>query len=252
MHSSNFNILQWNLNGFYKKLNELELIIQKQSPNIICIQESNFNDNLIGKIPKFNTYYKNRTNALRSSGGVATFVSDNFYSTQLNLITNLEAIAITIHGKEIITICNIYLPNQLNFNENDINKIIKQLPTPYIITGDFNSHNVIWGSISTDPRGKIIENILNNDNITLLNTGDNTRLNPHNGNLSAIDLSFSNTTLAQRLLWSVDSEIHSSDHFPISISIIPRIHDNNNVTSFRWNLKNPNWQKYTDALHKKI
>jgi hypothetical protein len=88
-------------------------------------------------------------------------------------MTNLEAIAITIHGKETITICNIYLPNQLNFNENDINKIIKQLlPTPYIIISDFNSHNVIWGSILTDPRDKIIENILNDDNITLLNTGE--------------------------------------------------------------------------------
>jgi hypothetical protein len=50
----------------------------------------------------------------------------------------------------------------------------------------------------------------------------------------------------------VDTEIHSSDHYSINISIIPRIHDNNNIALSRWNLKNPNWQKFTDTLHNEI
>lgn len=250
--TQNINILQWNLNGFFKKYNELQLIIQNQKPNIICLQETNFNDKLIGKIPNFISYSKNRTNALRSSGGVAIYISENFYSKQIPLNSNLEAIAIKVHGKEIFTICNIYIPNQTCFNKNDILSIIKQLPSPYIITGDFNSHNIIWGSLSTDNRGKEIEEILKDDNITLLNTGENTRLNPHNGNFSAIDLSFSNAALAQRLSWIVDSQIYSSDHFPIFISIIPRQNEFRNNIHPRWNLKNPNWDLYTDMLEKEI
>ena len=111
MISQNFNLLQWNLNGFYKKYNELQLIIQKHNPMVLCLQETNFNDNSIGNIPSYTGYHKNRTNALRSSGGVAIYISDTLYSTQIDLITNLEAIAITIHGKEIITVCNLLFPN---------------------------------------------------------------------------------------------------------------------------------------------
>jgi len=169
MISQNFNLIQWNLNGFHKKYNELQLLIQKHNPKILCLQETNFKDNSIGNIPAYIGYHKNRINAIRSSGGVAVYISDTLYSTKLNLITNLEAIAIKIHGKEIITVCNIYLPNHTNFNDNDLVQLISQLPTPYIITGDFNSHNEIWGSLTTDKRGKTIERILKDDNITLLN-----------------------------------------------------------------------------------
>lgn len=157
MTSQNFNLIQWNLNWFYKKYNELQLIIQKHNPKILCLQETNFNDNSIGNVPAYTGYHKNRTNALRSSGGVAIYISNTLYSTQINLLTNLEAIAITIHGKEIITVCNIYLSKQTHFNDNDLAQIISQLPSPYIITGDFNSHNEIWGSLTTDKRGKSIE-----------------------------------------------------------------------------------------------
>lgn len=49
MHPLYLKLIQWDLNGFYKKYSELELIIQKQSPNMICIQYvSNFNDKSIG------------------------------------------------------------------------------------------------------------------------------------------------------------------------------------------------------------
>lgn len=103
MTSQNFNLIQWNLNVFYKKYNELQLIIQKHNPKILCLQETNFNDNSIGNIPTYTGYHKNHTNTLRSSGGVSIYISDTLFSTQINLITSLEAIAITIHGKDIPT-----------------------------------------------------------------------------------------------------------------------------------------------------
>jgi len=65
-------------------------------------------------------------------------------------------------------------------------------------------------------------------------------------------LSFSNAALAHRISWTVDTEIYSSDHIPIFISIIPRKRDPENNHSTRWNLKHPNWQLYTDIIEKEI
>jgi len=122
----------------------------------------------------------------------------------------LEVIAISIKVESEITLCNIYLPNQTNFNHTDLNNIINQLPKPFILTGDFNSHSPHWGSEKIDQRGKSIEKVLEDDNIILLNTGAPTRLNPATGLFSAIDLSISSTLLGQRVLWSVLPEMYDS------------------------------------------
>jgi len=105
------------------------------------------------------------------------------------MITNLEVIAINITAKYKVTICNIYIPNSQEFNSTHIQNIIDQLLTPFIILGDFNSHNTLWGCINTDHRGTKIEKILNTNNINILNNGQATRVSTNTGNLSAIDLS---------------------------------------------------------------
>ena len=62
------------------------------------------------------------------------------------ILTNLEAIAVTISNLHKLTICNIYLPRSHNFNLVKLQQLTDQLPKPYIIVEDFNSHNEPWGS----------------------------------------------------------------------------------------------------------
>lgn len=64
----------------------------------------------------------------------------------------------------------MYLPSNVNFTTNQVESLIRQLPRPYIIVGDFNSHNAIWGSEPTETRGRKIEAILDQNNV-LLNDG---------------------------------------------------------------------------------
>ncbi|KAF0746227.1 putative RNA-directed DNA polymerase [Aphis craccivora] len=197
----------------------------------------------------YDGYNKNRLDSTRASGGVAIYVKTNYPSRQFTIDTNIEAIVVTIKLTDNdLNICNIYIPNQKLFTETDINNINKQLPQPFIIVGDFNSHNVIWGSDQTDQRGKVIENILENNNIILLNNTELTRLNPINGNMSNIDLSFASTALAQRMDWKLSTNLTSSDHFPITIQILSRSDNSKNKTFERWNLKEPHWSLYTELL----
>jgi len=97
--------------------------------------------------------------------------------------------------------------------------LLEDIETGFFITGDFNSHNELWGSDKTDERWKIIEKVLDNDNINILNNGDPTRFNSGNGSFSAIDLTFSNTSFSHQLGWQVIPQIYSSDQIPILITI---------------------------------
>ncbi|XP_060880676.1 uncharacterized protein LOC132952399 [Metopolophium dirhodum] len=197
------------MNSFYKKLDELKILISEISPDIICLQETNFTNLNTAKVPNYNDFSKHRPTGLRASGGVTTYVSSIYPSKEIYISTHLEVIAVAVKLNDIE-------PNQHTFTDKDIENIIKQLPKPFIITGDFNSHNVSWGSLSTDSRGKEIDKILENDDLVLLNNMEPTRINPINGNFSNIDISFANASLAQRLNWSVLHNITSSDHFPIT------------------------------------
>lgn len=40
-----------------------------------------------------------------------------------------------------------------------------------LVLGDFNAHNTIWGSKSTDSKGRVIEQFYQQFNLTILNNG---------------------------------------------------------------------------------
>lgn len=236
----NLNILQWNINSFNKKRHDIQLIIQKYSPMCIGLQETNLKNDNIPSIKNYKIFYANRSDCTRASGGVASLIHADYPSEQIPIQSDLEVIAVQLTLESKITICNIYIPNQTPFKTSDLDNIITQLPKPFILFGDFNSHSVHWGSEKTDARGKSIEKILDNDSIILLNNGQPTRLNPSNGTFSAIDLSISSSSIAQRISWSVLQEIYDSDHLPILMTLLSTKTLSPSSTP-RWLLKNPDW-----------
>ena len=66
-----------------------------------------------------------------------------------------------------ISICSIYIHNRAKI-EKDLDEVVNQLPTPYLLLGDFNGHNVIWGSDDVNERGRIIEKFINNNNLCFM------------------------------------------------------------------------------------
>jgi len=163
----------------------------------------------------------------------------------------LKAVAASLLTHNTITVCNIYKPNHTDLILEEIDNIIKQLSSPFILTGDFNCHSELWGSRKTDDRRKIIEKILDDDRLVIINNGDPTRFNPANGLFSSIDLTFFNPSLAQQLDWQVLPHLYSSDHIPMLIKIYDPVkktinHENDSVNL--WNLTNPNWPLFSSLI----
>ena len=66
----------------------------------------------------------------------------------------MQAVAISATLHKTITVCSVYIPPNEEPKDLELNNLIEQLPRPFIIMGDFNSHNEIWGSKKTDKKGK--------------------------------------------------------------------------------------------------
>lgn len=107
--------------------------------------------------------------------------------------------------------------------------------------GDFNAHNVIWGSETTDKRGKLIENLTNNEQLIILNNGQPTHVSA-NGTFTTIDLALSSPSVANFFNTYVLEDSYSSDHFPLVFTC-----DALNQQSTR-----KKWQFFSKRLHMEL
>ena len=53
---------------------------------------------------------------------------------------------------------------------------------------DFNEHNPLWDSKTTNDKGKQMEDFICEEGLCIFNNGTDTYLHPGNGSYSAIDL----------------------------------------------------------------
>lgn len=239
-------IIQWNCNGLFLHLREIQSIVAKHKPQLLCLQETHLKQKHNPNINGYTTYRKDRPNERHGSGGVTIFTRNSNHSKEINLQTNLEAIAVQIYKPTKITVCNIYIPPPPYLITNEeIEDLLRQLPKPYIIVGDMNAHNTIWGSEKNDRRGRLLEDAF--DKLALLNNGSTTYYCARTGNFSAIDLSFCDPHIASELTWDTIQCLYSSDHLPIKITHIQDTTEDY-VPKEKWNLPNANWDLFTNYI----
>lgn len=152
-----------------------------------------------------------------------------------------------MHLDSPITIYCIYLHQSDEITSYCIQHLVKQLPEPHIITGDYNAHNVIWGSTHMDQGGEIIESFLTSIDNLLLNTGRPTRFNSYNGT-SAIDLTISSPGIFSSLSWSVSTSLSSREHSPQILDILS-CSENQKTLPLKWHFLKANWELYRNILY---
>ena len=97
----------------------------------------------------------------------------------------------------------------------DLDDLVPQLDSPFILLGDFNGHHILWGSKDINDKGRIIENFIDNHGLCLYNTKTPTYLQPATGTYTSLDLSICFPTLLLDYDWKVHDELCGSDHFPV-------------------------------------
>ena len=161
------------------------------------------------------------------------------------VVPDLQAVALTVVLDKQITICSIYLPLCAAFTNADIQSLFDQLPSPFLLLGDFNANNPLWGGDILNNEGKIIEDIIQNNNVVPLNDGTMTYQNIYFNSYSAIDLSICSSDIALDFDWSVSEYLNGSDHFPIHLKFARNVLTE---TPPKWKPLEADWTKYKEGI----
>ncbi|GFX62262.1 RNA-directed DNA polymerase from mobile element jockey [Trichonephila clavipes] len=104
----------------------------------------------------------------------------------------------------------------------------------------------LGGSRTLDLKGSQIEDLLCDNDLSILNDKRSTYLSKTNGTTSALDITAINHQTASQATWKIlKSAI--SDHFPIITSINQRV-DGPIQSKRSWNFRKANWGKFTSEL----
>ena len=241
------SIVQWNCRGYSSNFEELKYLIKEKSPECLCLQETFHGANPPLPPRGYSAICAPQVlvppPGTRPSRGVLTLIRNNapFYS--INIRSELEVVAIRMKLRKEITICNIYVSPQEVISGPQLLNLTRQLPTPFLILGDLNARNSIWGDCQINQYGRIIEDLISNNNISVLNSGEATHFHIQTGVLSCIDLSLCSPELLLDLDWTVCDDLMGSDHFPIIISENSSTQHNSTP---RFNLNKADWKLFHD------
>ena len=184
-----------------------------------------------------------------AAGGTSIFIRNDLLHRKLELNTDLQAVAVRVSSHRPVTVCSIYLPPGDRISLKQLTDLCDQLPSPYLILGDFNAHSPLWGEQERDTRGKIVEDFLNKTDACILNNTSPTYLIPSTLKTTSVDLTFSSPDLAPNLNWSVLEDTHGSDHFPIMIQEeIPHI----STAPDLFNFNKANWSSFSEECENKL
>ncbi len=241
----NVGILQWNARSLIANGQEFKKYVDelKEKPNIICVQETWLKSELDFIINGYSAVRRDRENG--RGGGLVTFIQNGLSYEIINVNDKNESITIRIWtSKGSIDVINYY--NPCGKVEGSILENIVGTPLSEVIwCGDFNAHNTLWGSNSTDANGLALEEYIDDKWLVCLNNGEGTRFNSINNTESVLDLTFVSSAIAGISTWNVDKETTiGSDHFPILIKVGSGTCQERIKNIPRWKIENANWEYF--------
>ena len=128
-----------------------------------------------------------------------------------------------------------------------MDNLLQQLPSPYILVGDFNGHNILWSGQNNDSRVELVENFITKNDICVMNDKSYPYHSPSTKSFTSIDLSFCHPSLYLDYNWSVCEDLN--DHFPIIIEQNAFSTEDHNP---KWKLNRVNWDLFNTLCTGKL
>jgi exonuclease III len=166
MNSHNLIAINWNANGLKKQRNSFAAFLSHHNVDIACVSETHLINSDTIKFSGYKIYRYDRPLNRRPAGGVAIIIRNNIKYNQMPIISDLRsleviAISLTINNK-LITLISAYQSPSKPMYTKDYETIFSK-NNNIILLGDLNSKHSNWGCISTNSRGRKLQEFINSN-----------------------------------------------------------------------------------------
>ncbi|XP_065092031.1 uncharacterized protein LOC135712853 [Ochlerotatus camptorhynchus] len=238
--------IQWNMNGFFNNLGDLEILVQNNSPMFLALQETHrANIGQMNRTLASKFHWINNCSQSNIYHSVAVGIADGIPFTPINLNTDLPIVGAKVESPFPLSVINIYLPHgKIPDLLNKLQRALALIDGPLLLLGDVNGHHPSWGSPKANPRGSTIAELIESLDLVTLNDGSSTFVRGQYE--TTIDISAASPAITGRLLWKTLEDPAGSDHYPIIISL----GDDPPETSRRprWLYDQADWKLFNDNV----
>jgi endonuclease/exonuclease/phosphatase family metal-dependent hydrolase len=166
----------WNSNGLCKHALELRSFIYTLDLDILLISETHFTSRSYITIPQYDIHCTNHPDE-KAHGGSAVIIKHSIqhYERAKYELPNIQATSVTIADKTSeLTVAAVYCPPRHNNKQEDFTKLFKTLGNRFLIGGDLNAKNTLWGSRITSTKGRELLLSLTHNNLQYVTTREPT------------------------------------------------------------------------------
>lgn len=115
---------------------------------------------------------------------------------------------------------------------NDPNNILRDLPSSFILLGDFNGQHPLWGDCTTNSRGILLASFIDNVELEALNSGKISSLHIYTETYTAIDISLCSSDVLLYSNLRILPDLYGSDHFPVLLVTVDTKPRSRNFSKF--------------------
>ena len=237
-------ILQWNGRSLLANGQDFKQFIysREEKLDVICVQETWLKPRWDFNIKEYVSVRKDRLEG--GGGGCATFVREGVPYRVVEVDLGLECVVVEIWvGSKNIMVVNLYNPCR-KLELGQLEMLVRDRGC--VVCGDFNAHNILWGSEGTDYNGRVVEDLVENRQLVVLNDGAGTRIDVRTGRESVLDLTIVSREVSAVCEWEVLGEsLMGSDHFPIVTRLNLRVGEQGGSSvGGRWKFEEANWELF--------
>lgn len=212
-------VLQWNARGLITKHSEVSLFLQRYPSPVLALTEAG----LPGK-RSLPGYFRLTTQSIPSFpyGSAALYIRKGIPREQIDtsqlcsLSAEFVGARVSIGNRKIAILLGYVRPDRTALPSEEMLKWCQERTEEVLVCGDFNAHNVAWGSLRTDKRGDALMTVIEKLGLAVANDGQPTFFRPPNS-YSAIDVTAHSPSL--EIKWELAPGTRGSDHFPIGITV---------------------------------
>jgi len=140
-------------------------------------------------------------------GELLTMVKSGLSYSRLPNPTSLGALVIKVGLQtRSVIIVNVYHSLRISFDEADYRQLMKEYSQDAIILGDLDAYSPLFAANSTDTRGRALEELIEENNLVVLNTGVGTHV-LSDGSTSHLDVAMASSNIAILPEWQVGQSI---------------------------------------------